>query len=87
MTDYIVAEGIQLENDRVPNCRNKISNRLSFLEHCIRATDIDFAAILAEHLMARGSSISTPRYFLSSNYNSRISSDLHLCRLFDTSPI
>lgn len=61
MTDYIVAEGIQLENDKVSSCRTSINNRLSFLEHCIKATDIHFASNIAKHLMERGSSFSTPR--------------------------
>lgn len=56
MTDYIVAEGIQLEMDKASGWANHIANRLSFLENCIRATDIEVTVDIAKHLMKRPSS-------------------------------
>ena len=56
MTDYIVCEGVRLEKNKVPGMTNQIANRLSFLENCIKATDIAIAADIAVHLMNKGSS-------------------------------
>lgn len=56
MTDYIVAEGIQLEKDKAFGLANHIANRLSFLENCIRATDVEVTVDIAKHLMNRPSS-------------------------------
>ncbi|BES89143.1 integrator complex subunit [Nesidiocoris tenuis] len=65
LADYIVAEGVNIEEGKVADTNRdlnyQLSIRLELLYQCIVSTNIKFASDVAKHLIERGSSILTPR--------------------------